>query len=71
MNLIATILQGTNLVGVLVGLGVQVATDIKTLLESSGSYTVDIKNFQDGAIQSATDTETAIAAWKAANGLTD
>ena len=68
-QIIALILQGTNVVTTLAPITLEVALKLKNIFSQSGNeFTVEIKAFQDGAILAADETIALIDAWKAENG---
>ncbi len=68
-QIIAMVLQGSNIVTTLAPIALGVALQLKELFSKSGTdFTVEIKVFQDGAILDADATLEMIEAWKKANG---
>lgn len=69
--IIASIIKGLQLVGTLGPIAVEVANEIKNLLEGSGNFVVDIQKFQGDAEAANQATLQMIADWKTANGIVD
>jgi len=68
-NVIALVFQGVSLLATLVPTGIEAALKIKALFESSSSdITVQIQTIQDGAVQSAEETDQLIEAWMESHG---
>lgn len=69
--IIALITQGPAVVKVIQAT-IEAALQLKKIFSASGAnFSIELISIQDGAIKDANDTLAAIAAWKAANGITD
>ena len=68
-GLLVTILQGTNLLGVLTNVGLELALKIKALFSSLGNdITVNIHQVSATTVEANNDTITAVNEWLVANG---
>lgn len=69
MNTLLTIEQLGEVVAVLGPLAIETALKIRSLLQLSPDFTVNVKNLSQSAITTNAATEASIAAWLVAQGL--
>jgi hypothetical protein len=69
VQIIAFLLQGSQVISALVPITLEVALKLKEIFSKGGNeFEIEIKGFQDGAVLAADETLALIDAWKKANG---
>ena len=69
VQIIALILQGSQVVSTLAPITLEVALKLKEIFsQGGGEFEIEIKGYQDGAVLAANETITLIDDWKKAHG---
>ena len=69
MNVLVKIIQAGQLIGLLAGIGLELALKVKSLLELEPDVSVNIERLTGEAVEADERTMDRVNAWRAARGL--